>query len=393
MANQKINRNERYMLKGRLRKGGYDHWRLITSGISKKSGVEHVFFIEFYVLNPAVSPDKCVLGFESRGAVSDESLHAVLAGTQSVNDVQAETYVQPSFVMVKAGVFRENGKHVNTFFPSKDIQVGGSELLIKVGTDESNYCSLTNSSTYGSVKVTKEDLAEKPESMCQAGSISWNLRYERTIGFSSEYKSKKICWTAPGAKIMCEGKIIFDGEEYEVTTSKSNGYFEKKWGKEHLSQYFHLSSSKMSSLNTGKVMENSCFVVQGTYDEVVAVLLSIEGKKYCFPIGKAKKAELNYGFTEIDNDGSGEQKFHWTVSISDRKYVVDIDGFCSAKEMFLRDYECPEGNRKVFRVAGAGTGSGELKVFKKIKKSLEQIEYAKIENMVCEYGTIETPEL
>ena len=81
------------------------------------------------------------------------------------------------------------------------------------------------------------------------------------------------------------------------------------------------------------------------------------------------------------------------MSISDNKYVVDVDGFCSDKVMFLRDYESPEGKRKVLRVAGAGTGSGELKVFKKIKKTLEQIEYVRVENLLCEYGGIEFPEI
>ena len=61
--------------------------------------------------------------------------------------------------------------------------------------------------------------------------------------------------------------------------------------------------------------------------------------------------------------------------------------------MFLRDYECPEGKRKILRVAGSGIGTGEVKVFKKIKKALEQIEYARVENMVCEYGGYELPEL
>ena len=108
---------------------------------------------------------------------------------------------------------------------------------------------------------------------------------------------------------------------------------------------------------------------------------------------RAKKLELTYEFTEIPDEDEGDVKFHWSVSISDKKYVVDIDGFCNDKAMFLRDYECPEGKRKVLRVAGAGTGTGELKVFKKIKKALEQIEYARVENMVCEYGGIEFPEI
>ncbi len=392
MASQKINRNERYMLKGRLRREGFDHWRLVTSGTSSVTGEERVFFIEFYVVNPSISPDECILGFKNRSQISEEDLHSALAGTLSARDVEAEKYVQPSFVMVKAGIFKQNGKQMNNYFPSKFISLGGAELLFKVGSNESNTCVLTTSSTYGSVSVSDSDIAEHPELLCQSGSMSWNLHYEKEVTFP-DYRNSQICWAVPGAKTSVEGKIVFDGEEFVVTPKKSNGYFEVYWGKTHLDQYYHMSGSRMFSLNTGKPLENSCFTVKGTCDGVVAVMVSVEGRKYCFSVDQAKKLELTYEFTEIPDEDEGDVKFHWSVSISDKKYVVDIDGFCNDKAMFLRDYECPEGKRKVLRVAGAGTGTGELKVFKKIKKALEQIEYARIENMVCEYGGIEFPEI
>ena len=380
------------MLKGRLRREGFDHWRLVTTGASTVTGEERVFFIEFYVVNPSISPDECILGFKNRSQISEEDLHSALAGTLSARDVEAEKYVQPSFVMVKAGVFKQNGKQMNNYFPSKFISLGGAELLFKVGSNEANTCVLTTSSTYGSVSVSDSDIADHPELLCQSGSMSWNLHYDKEITFP-DYRNSQISWAVPGAKTTVEGKIVFDGEEFAVTPKKSNGYFEVYWGKTHLDQYYHMSGSRMFSLNTGKPLENSCFTVKGTCDGVVAVMVSVEGRKYCFSVDRAKKLELTYEFTEIPDEDEGDVKFHWSVSISDKKYVVDIDGFCNDKAMFLRDYECPEGKRKVLRVAGAGTGTGELKVFKKIKKALEQIEYARVENMVCEYGGIEFPEI
>ena len=392
MSGQKINKNERYMLKGHLRKEGFDLWRLVMSGVSTVTAEEKVFFIEFYVVNPAVSPEKCILGFKSRAKISPEDLHSALAGTLSAADVEAEKYVQPSFVMVKGGIFKENGKHMNAYFPSDAIKSGGTELLFKVGTNENNACALTTSSTYGSVCVTKDELSERPELLCQAGSMSWNLRYETQISFP-DFKNGSINWSVPGAKTDFEGKIIFDGEEYTVTPKKSFGYYEVYWGKSLLEHYYHMNSSKFFCQNTGKPLENSCFVVQGTYDDSVSIMASIEGRKYCFSADKAKKLDLSYEFTEIPEEDDDDVKFHWSVSISNNKYVIDIDGFCSDKAMFLRDYECPEGKRKILRIAGSGIGTGEVKVFKKIKKALEQIEYARVENMVCEYGGYELPEL
>ena len=81
MAVKKISRNERYMLKGALKRNGFDEWRIVTNGFNKTTGEEKTFLIEFYVVNPALSPDKCVLGFKSRNKKSASDLQYALAGT------------------------------------------------------------------------------------------------------------------------------------------------------------------------------------------------------------------------------------------------------------------------------------------------------------------------
>jgi len=391
MANQKINHNERYMLRGALKKNGFDRWRLVTNGVNVVSGEELAFFIEFYVVNPAVSPEECVLGFKNRAAISEDDLHAALTGASGAADGSSEPLVKPSFAMVKAGVLRENGKQMNVYYPASQIQVGHTDLLFKVGTDESNYCSLTTTSTYGTVNVSKMDLVEHPEILGQSGKMSWNLRYSKQIGFTPDYKGKKLNWSVSGAKTVFEGKIILDGEEYEVTSPRSNGYFDKSWGKELTSSFFHLSSSRLTSIINGKVLPDSCFVVQGVYNDSLSVLVSLNGKNIEFNAKKAKRYELTYDLFEMPSDGEEESKFHWSVSASDKTYVVDVDCYCNTKTMFLRKYECPEGNRKVLCIAGSGSGTGELRLYRKIKKNLELIEHVRIANMLCEYGDIELP--
>ena len=56
MAAKKICRNEKLQLKGSLKKNGFDRWRLVTNAVSSVSGEEKTFFIEFYAVNPALSP-------------------------------------------------------------------------------------------------------------------------------------------------------------------------------------------------------------------------------------------------------------------------------------------------------------------------------------------------
>ena len=50
------------MLKGPLQKKGYDWWWHNFTGVSKKTGEEKAFFIEYYVCNPAFGGNDPVFG-------------------------------------------------------------------------------------------------------------------------------------------------------------------------------------------------------------------------------------------------------------------------------------------------------------------------------------------
>ncbi|MBO4320314.1 MAG: hypothetical protein J5857_07575, partial [Treponema sp.] len=370
MVAQKNTSTERYMLKGSLRKNGFDRWRLVTTGRDNESGEERVFFIEFYVVNPLLSPEECVLGFKSRVNNSEEDLHAALAGTASAKKLKSEELVQPSFVMVKAGFLSTNGRQINGYFPSSQIQIGKSDLLFKVGSDESNYCSLTTSSTYGTVSVTQEEANEQPELLSHSGKITWNLRYNRKLAFGPDLKTGSYSWAVNGAYTEFEGKIVYNLHEYTVTPEKSFGYIDKIWGHDLPTPFFHLHSSNMTSIINGRQLEKSCFVVQGEYNSSLSVMLGLNGKDIVFNAAKANGYDINYNFSQMPDEEDGV-KYHWSVSVSNRSYVIDIDVYCDMKAMFLRDYECPDGNRKVLRLAGGGTGTGELRLYKKVKKNLE----------------------
>lgn len=98
-----------------------------------------------------------------------------------------------------------------------------------------------------------------------------------------------------------------------------------------------------------------------------------------------------YDCQEITDDDMGA-KLHWSCSVSNKKYVIDIDVYCRTKDLFLRDYESPMGERKVMRILSSGTGVGKLKLYKVVKKSLELVEQAEVSKCVCEYGNLEKSE-
>ena len=91
-------------------------------------------------------------------------------------------------------------------------------------------------------------------------------------------------------------------------------------------------------------------------------------------------------------ESGGQENLHWSVSLNNKSYVVDIDIFCPASQMYVKSVELPEGNRNVLKMLCGGTGTGEIRLYKRFGKNLELIEHAKIASALCEYGQLEKPE-
>lgn len=389
---KKIRRNSRCMLKGSLRKSGFDCWRLVTCAISRKTGEEKTFFIEYYVVNPALSPDEAILGFKNRFSASEADLQYALAGTEAAKTFTAEKLVQPSFVMVKAGLLSKGGLQINNYYPSSQLKINDPDFILSIGSGEHPECILSDDYSTGHVNLTKEDLLLNPEFLGNTGSMEWNLRFDYKIDFLKNYLSKNVNWSAFGAKTDFNGEIILNGEEFAVSPKKSFGYFDKSWGRQFINPLFHLSASNCLSVISGKNLSNTCFAVQGEFNNKLSVLVEIEGTRCEFQADKGKKLSLNFDFTQIPPDEDGE-KLHWTVSVHNKKYIIDIDIYCLQSDMSLREYECPEGNRRLMKVLSGAGGYGELKLFRIKRKSIELIEQVKISNCICEYGNIEAPEV
>jgi len=390
MSTKKINRYEKYSLKGALRKNGFDHWRFVTSAISKSTNCERTFFIEFMILNPLVSPEECQLGFKSRFGKTEADLQYALAGTDSAKTANSETLVQPSFVMVKAGQFGDEGKQINAFFPFCMVEIGNNDFILKIGNDPKTACIISDDRTQGVVQVTKQSLVQRPEYMCQAGTMGWNLKFEKELPFTLPHLGKRNSWYAPSGKANFTGTIVMDGEEFIVQKERSFGYYDRKWGREYPSPYFHLSSSNLVSLISGKLLEQSCLTIEGEMNGKLCVYCYINGERIEFNASKGK-FDLTFDCIETPEDEEGV-KLHWTVSISDRVKVVDVDVFCNTRDMFLRDYEAPEGERKLLKVLGGGKGNGEIRLYNKVKKNLILIEHARISDCICEYGSLDNQE-
>ncbi|MCR5620534.1 MAG: hypothetical protein K6G18_01640 [Treponema sp.] len=387
----KVSRSRRYRLTGLLKKNGFDRWRISASAISSVTGEECCFFIEFYIVNPAISPDKPVLGFKSRLPKTDADLQSALAGTESEKPLLTEEMVQPSFAMVKAGKLSKKGKQLNAYFPCSTLVTDSPEYVVKVGSDDRNVCYIKKNATVGAISVSGADLLENPEIMGNSGSIAWNLHYSIEDGFFPSFRSKQANWACFGARTSVAGTIVMDGEQFTVSKDRSYGYFDKNWGRNFTNPFLHLSSSNLVSRISGRKLVESCFAIQGEYNKRLCILTSIEGKKLEFHAGGYKNYNTIYECTQMPEDDDGI-KLHWSVSMNNRKYIIDVDIVCNAEQMFVRDYECPEGNRKVLKLIGGGSGMGEVKVYRRIRKDLELLEDLHVESCLCEFGNLEATE-
>ena len=135
-------------------------------------------------------------------------------------------------------------------------------------------------------------------------------------------------------------------------------------------------------------MLNSCFSMEGEFGGKLCAFMQLENSKYIVRNRKIfKKNAIVHDCSQSVDPVDGE-KVHWTVSVHQGKYVIDADIYCKGKDMFVRDYEMPQGKRCLLKILG-GIGNGEIRVYKKIGKNLELLEHANVYEAVCEFGQTE----
>lgn len=385
MTGSKINQHlDQYVLRGKLRSEGFERWRYFFSAFNVETNQEKKFFVELYIVNPGVSPKVAVLAQKSRLAHSESDLQYALAGTQAAQTANEELAVRPSYVLVKAGVYGGDGIQLNKFIPSSQFTFVKNSGMFKAGE-----CFFGANSISGSIEVTSQDLRVKPELLCDAGALDWDLKFDRKIVGEPVYNGKNGFWAPFGAKTVYSGAVRFGGSEYVITPKISGGYSDKSWGTCLPESYFHISSAKMTSLISGKSMLNSCFVIEGEYDGKLRGFLNLEDS--VFKIIEKKhfgKCVVAHDCIQVPGNG-GDEKVHWTVSVKKGKFVVDIDIFCDGGDLSVRDYEIPQGKRTLLKILGSGCGKGEIRIYKKIGKNLELLEHANVYDAVCEFGQSE----
>lgn len=352
------NKFELRSLQNSIKKSGFARWRYIFNAKNSFTGDRSSFFIELYIVNPSLSPDEVI--WSDLHEVQDFKDESQLYMPQEVPSPH-------SYVSIRVGKYGMGGEIVQTFLPANTFSLSNKVLDVAGGAFRLEGTTLSG------------EMKEKGRY------VSWNLSIEKMCPFIPGKMQKNMYWGAPSIKALFSGDLSFCGDLYSVEPGISFGFIDKLWGKDYPYPFFHLSCSHMSSIISGKILGASVFAVQGIYNNSFALYAEIDEIKLA---RQRVKNNPNFGCVVVDN------KLHWTVSVPFRHYLIDIDVFCPTKEMSIRSYTCPTNPLEELQVLGGATGTGELKLYRRIKKkNLELMESVALHDVRCEYGGREQPDL
>ena len=374
MANKSDLTRDAWMLKGPLAKRGYDWWWHSLTAENVVTGESKAFYIEFFTCNPALAKDQPVIVWNRPEAQKRGE--------------------RPSYLMVNVGTWGREKAQLHRFFAWKDVRL--SAVLPYEITAGDCQCSETH--TRGSVSITAEEAAAHPEWMCDAGSMSWDLDIKKDVAFHVGYGAGKffrdlnafeMFWHAEGMKTQFSGEIVFNGVRYRVRPETCYGYADKNWGGDFTSPWVWLSSNNLRSRKTGKQLMNSSFEIGGGRPKVFGVALErkllgqfwYEGRNYEFNFSKFWTGSG----TRFDC-WETEDEIHWHVVQTTLSAKLDSQIVCRKADMLLINYEAPNGTKRHNRLWNGGTGTGVLKLYRRVGKKEILIDEIEAANIGCEFG-------
>ncbi len=375
----------KYGLTGAKKKFGINFWRFTFHGTQEGTGAEQMFFIELEMINPFLSPTQTVLGFTPHVKISENDLQYALAGTSSAQQLEIEEKITPSYCVIRVGMLGNNSKQLCYYFPIKNATFQNKPFSIQIDNK-----FFTDKRTGGFISISEEYKTAHPECLCDSGYVKWDISYEIQKSFTEGYAKDNNNWFPCGLKTEYAGRISFDGTDYIIDSQKNIGYMERYYGSSLPETWFHLSCVNMTSLISGKHLFNSSFATQGIFDDKLSFVGVFEELNIIFGAHKPKKTHFIWSCVQMpEKDNPDSNLLHWSVSFDNKNWVVDLDIFCKITELFNRSVECPSGSRKVLHLLEGATGYGEIKLYKRIGESLEQIEHAELSKVTCEFGQTE----
>jgi hypothetical protein len=361
------------MLKGPLLKRGYDWWWHSLVAINRQTGERQPFFIEYFVINPALGGEEPILG--------------QLAENKAVGK-------RPSYAMLKAGAWVPGrAAQIHNFYGINQFSAVSDPLKVQIGP---HY--VTETHLEGSVKLTDAEVQEHPEYMSEAGEMSWNLDAEKVLPYNVGFGASplfrnlnafEMFWHAQGMLTRYSGTIIYNGDIFDVTPETSAGYQDKNWGQDYTNLWIWLNCNNFTSRNTGEKLALTSLDVGGAEPVVwgkalprrLLIAFYHEGQLYEFNFSK-----FWHGPKQVTNCRVEDDQVIWDIEAWNRKGKIKIDFSCPRSHMHLFNYENPDGEVRHRNLWNGGWASGTVELYRKVKGNYELVDVFKGDLGGCEFG-------
>ena len=359
-----------YITSSALSKRGYQRWWHSFTGIQPDTGEERVFFIEYFIVNPALDKGEPVLGQlpynKKRG-------------------------IPPSYVMIKAGAFGADAKQLHAYYSASKLRTATQPFVLAV---EDNFYSENH--IYGYVEVNYPDSRRK-SFMCDEGYMEWDLEVYKELACHTGHISNplfcamntmKTFWHAEGLKTYYRGTVILDGVMYKVTADNCYGYADKHWGRNFNYPWLQFTSSCLISEKNGRALKQTALAIT-----------SCCPKFLCFPLKKKLLFQLTYQGEDYNfffssrglrrrmkwNIKASSKRIIWRLVSQDKDIVIKLTGSFLRENMLTLHYEDPGGCRPVSPLLADGNGQGKLLIYRKTSAGKQPIDTLTIEKAFCIY--------
>lgn len=367
-----ISRN-RFMLTGSLAQQGYDWWWHSFTARHARTGEERAFYVEFFVVNPALGGPEPLFGM----------------GPDGTRDGR-----KPSYLMVNVGTWGTGAKQLHRFFGWDEVSLGEG-VPYWVAADD---CVASEENLVGRVSVSEEDAQAHPEWMSDAGDVAFDLRVDKQIAFNVGYGASEpvrkteafqMFWHAEGVKCAYEGDVYLDGERYVVDPKTCFGYADKNWGSDFTTPWVWLASCDVTSRLTGERLEDTALEIGGGRPVVGPIALNrkllgefvYQGVPYEFNFSKPWTGSR----TRFDcREEDGNVVWHVEQQTFTARLVTDIT--CLTDQMLQIRYESPDGAQRHNRLWNGGTGTGRVQLWVRKGLGWQLVDDMNVGHVGCEYG-------
>ncbi|WP_026732839.1 tocopherol cyclase family protein [Fischerella sp. PCC 9605] len=362
-----------YMLQGKLATRGYDWWWHSLVGVSKSSGLQRPFFIEYFAINPALGGKEPILG------------------QLEENKRQG---IRPSYAMLMAGSWSQNeAVQIHNYYGITDFTASVDKMDVRIGD---NFATETH--IKGAVKLSQTQATEHPEFMSDAGEMSWDLEAKKVLSYSVGCGASELArslnafqmyWHIQGMKTLYNGTIIFNGEEFAVTPETSYGYQDKNWGTDYTNPWVWLNCNNFTCRTTKKKLALTSLDVGGAK----AVFFGVPLQRSVLVVFYHEERLYEFNFSKIWQ--SPRQKFRcevtekeviWDIVAWNKQAKIEIYFTCAKDTMLFINYENPDGEKKHNQLWNGGYAAGTVKLYQRTGKDFELIDIFDGELGGCEYG-------